>query len=293
MCPIEDGTLQDKIIFMMHWSQLFPTVSDFPGTLYRIDPFPSSNIPPRKVDFWLPAGYDPTRRYPVLYMHDGKNLFNPAEAYLGRTWGVAETLNQMGIDCLVVGVWSAGENRVPEYMPEAPFTGAQFDGMRAGRCKDLHLAPYSDAYLRFLVEELKPWVDANLATQTDPAHTLIMGSSMGGLVSMYALCRYPQVFGSAGCLSTHWPIGAGQIEEWMRDHLPQPGSHRLYFDYGGHSLDRDYSIHNMRVHGFLIEAGWREGIDYLLREFPRATHSAHSWRRRLTIPLEFLFNRNY
>lgn len=264
-------------------------VPGFPGTLYRIDPFPSTNVPPRKVDLWLPDGYDPARRYPVMYMHDGKNLFNPAEAYLGYTWRVAETLTRLRIACIVLGVWSAGERRVPEYMPEAPFLGAQFDGLREGKCRDINAAPYSDAYLRFLVEELKPWVDANLATQPDPAHTLVMGSSMGGLVSMYALCRYPQVFGSAGCLSPHWPIGAGQIEEWMRDNLPQPGSHRLYFDYGGHSLDRDYGLHQMRVNGFLQAAGWREGSDYLVREFPKATHSPRAWSKRLHIPLAFLF----
>jgi hypothetical protein len=71
------------------------------------------------------------------------------------------------------------------------------------------------------------------------------------------------------CLSTHWPIGGGQIEEWMRDHLPQPGNHRLFFDFGGRGLDRQYGIHHMRVNGFLQQAGWKEGSDYLIRWFPR------------------------
>ncbi len=290
---MENGIRADKILLMHPWTKLPSPVSNFPGTLFRIDPFPSTHIPPRKVDFWLPDGYDPARRYPVIYMHDGKNLFNPAEAYLGLTWGVAETLTRLDIACIVVGIWSAGENRVPEYMPEEPFTGAQFAGLREGSCRDLPIAPYSDAYLRFLVAELKPWVDANLPTQSDPAHTIVIGSSMGGLVSMYALCRYPQVFGGAACLSPHWPIGAGQIEEWMRDHLPPPGEHRLYFDIGGHSLDRDYGLHQMRAEGFLKAAGWREGIDYLSLKFPTATHNSRAWGKRLPIPLEFLFNRNY
>ncbi|TLN09235.1 alpha/beta hydrolase, partial [bacterium] len=149
--------------------------------------------------------------------------------------------------------------------------------------------PCSDAYLRFLVEELKPWVDANLPTLPDPAHTGVMGSSMGGLISLYALCRYPQVFGLAGCLSTHFPLGAGQIEEWMRDNLPQPGNHRLYFDFGGRSIDREYAVHHLRVRGFLDAAGWREGSDYLIRQFKGATHNERAWRKRLHIPLNFLF----
>jgi enterochelin esterase-like enzyme len=111
---------------------------------------------------------------------------------------------------------------------------------------------------------------------------------MGGLISMYALCRYPQIFGRAACLSTHWPIGGGQIEEWMRDHLPQPGNHRLYFDFGGRGLDRQYGIHHMRVNGFLQQAGWKEGDDYLIRWFRGATHNERAWRKRLSVPLKFL-----
>lgn len=262
---------------------------DFPGTLLRVGPFPAADVPPRNVDVWLPAGYDAARRYPVLYMHDGQNLFIPAEAYTKITWGVAETFTALGIDCIVAGVWNTGARRVPEYMPEAPFAGAQFDPLRDEINKHAGEAPFSDAYLSFLVDELKPWVDANFPTLPDAAHTGVMGSSMGGLISLYALCRYPQVFGLAGCLSTHFPIGAGQIEEWMRDHLPRPGSHRLYFDYGGHSIDREYGVHHMRVRGFLDASGWREGHDYLIREFPGATHNERAWRKRLHIPLKFLF----
>ncbi len=262
---------------------------EFLGALYRIEAFPSVNVPPRRVDFWLPSGFNPEKRYSVLYMHDGQNLFIPAESFTKITWGVAETLTTLGIDCIVVGVWNAGELRVPEYTPEAPFAGAQFDPLREDIRKHTGALPYSDAYLRFLATELKPWVDATLPTRTDPAHTGVMGSSLGGLISMYALCQYPQVFGWAGCLSTHWPIGAGQIEEWMRDHLPPAGAHRLYFDFGGQGLDRQYGVHHLRVKGFLDAAGWRAGSDYLIREFRGATHNERAWRKRLPIPLRFLF----
>lgn len=277
---------------MTDWTLLPAPVPNFPGTLYRIAPFPAANVPPRNVDIWLPAGYAPAKRYPVLYMHDGQNLFIPAESYTKITWGVAETLTALSIDCIVVGIWNAGDLRVPEYMPEAPFAGTQFDPLRAEIRKHSGALPCSDAYLRFLVEELKPWVDGNLSTQRDPAHTGVMGSSMGGLISLYALCRYPQVFGLAGCLSTHFPIGGGQIEEWMSHTLPLPGSHCLYFDFGGRSIDRAYGIHHLRVKGFLDAAGWREGSDYLIRQFKNATHNERAWRERLHIPLNFLFGIN-
>lgn len=274
---------------MNPWISLPAPTPDFPGTLYRFDPFPSDHVPPRRVDFWLPAGYDPANRYPVLYMHDGQNLFIPAESYTKITWGVAETLTALAIDCIVAGVWNAGPRRVPEYLPEAPFAGAHFDLLREEMRASAGEAPCSEAYLRFLVEELKPWADANLPTLPGPAHTAVMGSSMGGLISLYALCRYPWVFGLAGCLSTHFPIGAGQIEEWMRDHLPQPGNHRLYFDFGGRGIDREYGVHHLRVRGFLDALGWREGSDYLIRRFPGATHNERAWRKRLRVPLRFLF----
>mgnify|MGYP001381374892 CR=1 FL=1 len=83
---------------MNPWIFLPAPTPDFPGSLYRFDPFPSDHVPPRRVDFWLPAGYDPANRYPVLYMHDGQNLFIPAESYTKITWGVAETLTALGID---------------------------------------------------------------------------------------------------------------------------------------------------------------------------------------------------
>ena len=90
----------------------------------------------------------------------------------------------------------------------------------------------SDHYLRFIVEELKPYVDAHYRTLPDQHNTFIMGSSMGGLISLYAMCEYPHVFGGAGCVSTHFPIGRGIALKYMQDNLPDPKTHKFYFDYG-------------------------------------------------------------
>ena len=106
----------------------------------------------------------------------------------------------------------------------------------------------SDGYLKFWVTELKSFIDKTFSTYTDCRHTFIMGSSMGGLISMYAICEYPQVFGGAGCLSTHWPgifmMNNNSIPDafvnYLKSHLPNPKTHKIYFDYGDQTLDAMY-----------------------------------------------------
>jgi predicted alpha/beta superfamily hydrolase len=149
-------------------------------------------------------------------------------------------------------------------------------------------APGSDAYLRFLVEELKPDVDAHYRTLPDARHTCLMGSSMGGLISLYALCEYPQVFGGAGCLSTHWPIGGRRLVNALGAVLPRAGQHRLYFDYGTRTVDRQYEPLQQWMDRWVAAAGYRQGEDWLTRKFAGADHSERAWRVRVHIPLDFL-----
>lgn len=255
--------------------------------------FPSQHITPRHVDVWLPPGYEDAlaRRYPVIYMHDGQNLFLPELAFTGIDWGVDEAivaLMQEGdfAGAIVVGVWNTAD-RQREYMPQkalataAAATRARFEREHGG-------PPLSDAYLRFLVTELKPFIDAAYRTETGPAHTLIIGSSMGGLISLYALSEYPHLFGAAGCLSTHWPIGGHTLAAEMVGMLSPPGSHRLYFDYGTAGLDAEYAPFQSRVDDLLAAAGWTPGQDWLSLTFEGAEHNEAAWRARLHQPLRFL-----
>jgi len=149
-------------------------------------------------------------------------------------------------------------------------------------------ASLSDGYLQFLVEELKPFIDARYPTLSDPAHTLVMGSSMGGLISLYALIEYPNVFGGAGCLSTHWPIGEEVLVDALGAALPSAGRHRLYFDFGTETLDANYEPWQRRMDEWLRTAGYREGQDWSTRKFEGAEHSERAWRERVPIPLAFL-----
>jgi enterochelin esterase-like enzyme len=111
---------------------------------------------------------------------------------------------------------------------------------------------------------------------------------MGALVSLYALNEYPQVFGRAGCLSTHWPAGGSVLVEEMAAGLPAPGSHRIWFDHGDATLDAGYAPFQQRMDTLLCDAGWLPGRDFQSQTFPGAEHSEGAWRARLDLPLKFL-----
>lgn len=262
-------------------------------TTIPYSPFPSANIPPRRVDVWLPPGGSPAAPCPVLYMHDGQNLFDPALAYGGVTWGVAEALTRLIAEelvppMIVVGIWNNGDGRWQEYLPQRPFAHNTPIQLLPQDEPKLSGPIHSDAYLRFLTNELKPFIDATYPTQPDRAHTYLMGSSMGGLISLYGLCEYPHIFGSAACLSTHWPAGNGAVIGYMQQHLPPPGVHKLYFDYGTETLDATYEPYQQQADAVMAQAGYTAGQDWLTRKFPGADHSEQAWQARVHIPLQFL-----
>ena len=148
--------------------------------------------------------------------------------------------------------------------------------------------PESDAYLRFMVAELKPFIDTAYRTQTDRAHTAVMGSSMGGLISLYALAEYPAIFGGAGCVSTHWPIGGSLLVDYFGSVLPRPGAHRIYFDYGTETADAAYEPYQLHMDALMQAAGYQRGIDWVTQKYTGAEHSERAWRARVDVPLRFL-----
>jgi predicted alpha/beta superfamily hydrolase len=266
------------------------------GVLKRYEHFESKYVLPRTVDVWLPPGYASGRRqrFPVLYMHDGQNLFDPRTAYAGVDWGVDETMTRLinqGVlrESIVVGVWNT-PRRVAEYMPRkaVPFANTKdLKGVTVASSDEI----VSDEYLKFLVRELKPFIDSRYRTLTGRRDTFIMGSSMGGLVSAYAACEYPRVFGGAGCVSTHWPAGDGAVVEYLKSHLPAPRAHKFYFDFGTETLDAAYEPYQRRVDEIMIRAGYAEGLDWVTRRFEGEEHSEKSWRKRVDIPLVFFLHK--
>jgi predicted alpha/beta superfamily hydrolase len=265
------------------------------GHLERFEAFPSNHVAPRNVDVWLPPGYEknPDKRYPVLYMHDGQNVFDPATSYTKIDWGVDEAMTRLiqtgqAREAIVVGIWNT-PRRMHEYMPAKAIEGASFI-LNLG---DAPMSPSdlsSDAYLRFLAKELKPFVDARYRTLTGPQDTSVMGSSMGGLISAYAVAEYPDVFGGAGCVSTHWPAGQGIMIDYLAKELPPPGRHRWYFDYGSAGIDVPYAPYQHRVDALMRSSGHAAGKDWISRSFVGADHNEAAWRERVEVPLTFLLS---
>lgn len=262
------------------------------GSLKRFADFDSKFIASRNVDVWCPPGYgEGGTRYPVIYMHDGQNLFEPISSIGGVAWEMDKAVTRL-IElkkihgALVVGVWNSPD-RWREYMPQKPY---ESNALRIHRESFLARAggePVSDAYLKFLVEEVKPFVDENFDTLPDQRNTFVMGSSMGGLISLYAISEYPEVFYGAGCLSTNWPAGEHELVNEMAKSLPDLQNHKLYFDHGTEGLDALYEPYQMSMDNHLRTRGYAANVNWLTRRFDGADHNEAAWRARVEIPLSF------
>lgn len=261
------------------------------GTLTRYPDFSAVGLSSRHVDVWCPPDYPHTNtHYPVLYMHDGQNIFDPATSITtGVDWGVDETMVRLIQEtnlpaAIIVGIWNSPQRR-QDYMPQKP---VMEHGMLATFSAETGGPPYSDLYLQLLVHQIKPFIDATYRTLPDQPHTFVMGSSMGGLISLYALTEYPHIFAGAGCVSTHWPIGGEQLVAYFGRVLPPPGQHKLYFDYGTAGLDAAYEPFQQQMDHALQAAGYEHGKNWLTQKFDGHDHTERDWRARVHIPLAFL-----
>lgn len=277
------------------------------GSLHHYDNFASKYIQPRAVDVWLPEGYSENEKYAVLYMHDGQMLFDADVTWNKQEWKVDETASQLIRErttrpFIVVAISNIGSLRHSDLFPRKPFETLpeKFQdslyqyGMKNG--KPLFAIPVnSDNYLRFIVKELKPFVEHTFSVKTGKENTFIMGSSMGGLISLYAICEYPDVFGGAGCLSTHWPgiflTKNNPIPQaffdYMKKNLPSPMTHKLYFDYGDQTLDALYEPFQKEADSILMAKGYGPK-NWVTKSFPGEDHSEKAWAKRLHFPLQFL-----
>lgn len=270
------------------------------GILLHYADFGSKYVDARNVDVWIPSDYTADKKYAVLYMHDGQLLFDSTATWNHQEWQVDETMTRLMAEnkirnCIVVGIWNNGKKRRGEYMPQKPFNTLKQDLQDSLLAKDYAGAVLSDNYLKFIVEELKPFIDSSFSTLTDRQNTFIAGSSMGALISLYAVCEYPEVFGGAACLSTHWPGNLTYlhseipqaINTYLQNNLPDPANHKLYFDYGTVTLDSLYAPSQAIVDITVKQKGFTEQ-NWITKEFAGENHSEQAWSKRLYIPLEFL-----
>jgi enterochelin esterase-like enzyme len=257
----------------------------------------------RHVTVWLPPEYEanPNQRFGVVYAHDGQNLFDPRIANTGTDWGVDESITRLRAanriePTIVVGMWSTADRRL-EYSPN-DVIGRLDAATRADVVREFGGPLLGNAHLQFVANEIKPRVDAQFRTRPEPAHTTLMGSSMGGLISLYGLTQMPQVFGRAACLSVHWPtsisrqrIFVGQAEwqpiitqAWQEQlrALP-PGtaqSQRLWVDRGDDALDSLYEPYQRQLVPVFEQAGYL-APRFVSKAFSRSAHNEAAWRARL------------
>ena len=300
------------VVILLFWfggiAQKLPKVAS--GSIERVENFKSHFINARNVDIWLPKGYNATKKYAVLYMQDGQMLFDSTQTWNHQSWNVDVVLTKLLQEkkiqnVIVVGIWNDSKTRHSDYFPQKPFeslTPEQKDFVNkqlqtASRTKEVFKSN-SDNYLKFLIKEVKPYIDQKYSVYKDQAHTFIAGSSMGGLISMYAICEFPKVFGGAICMSTHWPgvftVEGNPVPEafvrYLKANLPDPRKHKIYFDYGDKTLDAMYPPLQKKADE-VMKAKSFTSKSWMTKFYPGADHSEKSWYNRLNIPMEFLLSK--
>lgn len=274
-----------------------------PGTLESLMVAGVEGVPPRQIQVWLPPSYDRGKRHAVLYMHDGQMLFGPENTWNRKSWDIDRTLATLirdGTirDVIVVAIANDPQRRHAEFFPQTALEQLNPPDVRETFVTQmLGGRPAADAYLKFLVEVVKPAVDARYLTVSSRDGTFIMGSSMGGLISLYALCEYPQVFGGAAALSTHW-IGSFErnreiprsLREYLERRLPPADSVRIYMDRGTEDLDALYDDAQREVDALMQRKGY-SSPQFLSRIYAGVGHDENAWRERSAEPLRFLLRR--
>ena len=231
----------------------------------------------RTLAVYLPPGYaqNPLKRFPVLYAHDGQNLFNASTAFGGVEWRMDETANSLigsgAMDeVIIVGVYNGGASRIHEY---TPCCDPQYGGGGA------------DLYERFLLDTVKPHIDANFRTLTGKQNTALIGSSLGGLVSFYLGRRNPTVFGKLGALSSSFWWNNQALTQQVEAATGKLGVN-VYLDAGTSS---DGLPETLRMRNALVADGHVQGQDLYFHEAQGAGHTESAWAARLHLPLTYLF----
>jgi enterochelin esterase-like enzyme len=241
----------------------------------------------RRVDFWVPD--ESVAPCPVLVMHDGQNLFKPENSFGGKSWRIAEALSDMpefaGNLPVVIGPWNSGVSRAAEYAPQDvieefnepyEFVGAQTETPLLG-----------NEYQLELIEEIIPAVANEVSLRKDRNAVAIGGSSMGGLASLYAIAKYPDKYGTALSLSTHFPMSTLKFVEEFMSMMPEPDSgHRLWLDHGTADLDATYAKHHDAAITKLHEIGYKHP-QLESHIYPGTGHSEADWSLRIKSILQW------
>ncbi|GGE32744.1 esterase [Psychroflexus planctonicus] len=309
-CKQEKASTENETEEVVEIQNDFEVVKDAvlsAGKLYRIENFESNFVSSRNIDVWLPENYSDTIAYATLYMHDGQMLFDSTTTWNKQEWKVDETVSSLMKESkikptIVVGMWNVTEDRHTDYFPQQPWENLP-DSTRQAVLDENHAQSESlfrkeinsDNYIKFITEEVLPLVETNFNVSRNLKDRAVAGSSMGGLISWYTVLEKPNLFGTAICISTHWP-GAMPIENnpipeaffsYIKEKLPMaPNNHKFYFDFGTETLDALYPPFEEIVNEVFASKNYKESSFRNLK-FEGTNHSENAWNQRLHIPLEF------
>ena len=261
-----------------HWGNAAPRTASFHGQItgevkYHRS-FQGKELLPRDIIVWLPPSYEKEKlkRYPVLYAHDGQNLFDPSTSSFGVDWQLDETadslIKQGKIkEIIIVGIYNTRERRQEYYTGD---TG--------------------ESYMKFIVKELKPFIDKTYRTLSDRGNTASMGSSAGGLVSFMLVWKYNDVFSKAACISPAFFIRGLDYITPVLDDKEKRNDIKIYIDCGGVGLDSLLLVGAEKMLSALKEKGYKKGKDYTRFFDKTGEHNEQNWARRLWRPLEFFYS---
>lgn len=262
-------------------------VRGIPGDLHRI------SIGARIIDYWAPKA--PTDR--LLIAHDGQNVFDgKTSTHRRRTWEIGQSVNRISQELgstppAVIAIWNGNSKedpwaRLKELAPEKVLRSGVKIIVRDQipvTVDDL----YGDRYLDEIFSTIVPEVVEHLDIEMTPEKTAMIGSSMGGLSTLYAMDQHRDNFHTALALSTHWILGGNPLVDTLIGNLPQPGSHKLYMSHGTKGLDAEYGPFQKRADELAQSNGYRTGHDFLSKVHVRTGHNEKSWASYIDEPISF------
>ena len=243
----------------------------------------STEFDGRRVDFWAPT--EPNH---LLVAHDGQNIFDRRTATRRQTWEMAQSgirvSEKLGITPpLIIAVHHSRSKSDPygrykDLAPQGPFLGSvSVIGPALIAANEIN----SDNYLKLINEEIVPAITSFVDMKPTQKLTAMIGSSMGGLNTLYGLGQRPDLYGTALSFSPHWPIGGNPLVDALLNALPKPGVHKVWMSRGTKTLDGKYKPFQDYADGLMISKGWRSHHDFSSKVYPRTSHSERSWRKYL------------
>ena len=269
------------------------------GSIEKFYDFQSSYVDNRPIYIWLPPDFYLNKKHDLLIMHDGQNLFDGSKTWNGQEWELDEWASKLILEnelssFIIVGIHNSGEKRWSDYFPEKAFPSVANSNYLNEKTPELN----ADLYLKYIVNEVIPFVEGKYLKSSNKFKIIIGGSSMGGLISMYAVFEYPKVFDGAICMSTHWP-GAfvtdnnplpDAIFKYMSENIPLSKKNKFYFDYGNKGLDEYYPQYSKVIDSLFLNNGYSKR-NYKNLFFENHWHSEEYWAKRVQIPLKFMLNK--